>query len=52
MKNPLKHSRTRAAALVTAALFGAGGGAAVATALDSGETVRQVTVSRAAKPAA
>ncbi|MEJ7567502.1 MAG: trypsin-like peptidase domain-containing protein [Gaiellaceae bacterium] len=52
MKNPLKHSRARAAALVTAALFGAGGGAAVATALDSGETVRQVTVSRAAKPAA
>ncbi len=52
MKNPLKHSRVRAAAVVSAALFGAGGGAAVVTALDSGETVRQVTVSQAAQPAA
>ncbi|MCP9485875.1 MAG: trypsin-like peptidase domain-containing protein [Gaiellaceae bacterium MAG52_C11] len=53
MKNPFKHPRAGAAALVAAVFLGAGGGAVAVSALDSGETVvRQVTVGRSAQQAA
>ncbi len=53
MKNFLKRPRARGAAFVSAALLGAGGGAAVVAATDRGATVvRQVTVGASAQPAA
>ncbi|MGI9111065.1 MAG: S1C family serine protease [Gaiellaceae bacterium] len=53
MKNFLKRPRARGAALVSATLLGAGGGAAVVAATDRDATVvRQVTVGASAQPAA
>jgi putative serine protease PepD len=47
MKNPLRASRTRIAAVGAAVLFGAGAGAAVVTALDSDQTAPQISASAA-----
>ena len=52
MKNPLRASRTRIAAVAAAVLFGAGAGAAVVTALDSDQNAPQVSASEAASPIA
>ncbi len=53
MKTPLQHFRARVAAFSAVALVGAGGGAAVVTALDSGgDGAPQVTVGASAQPAA
>ena len=52
MKNPLRASRTRIAAVAAAVLFGAGAGAAVVTALDSDQNAPQAGVAEAASPIA
>ena len=53
MPTLFKHSRTKlAAAMTSAALIGAGGVAVAYTAFGGGTTVRQVTVSSGAQPAA
>jgi putative serine protease PepD len=52
MKNPLRASRTRIAAVAAAVLFGAGAGAAVVTALGSDQKAPQVSASEAASPIA
>jgi putative serine protease PepD len=52
MKNPLRASRTRIAAVAAAVLFGAGAGAAVVTALDSDQNAPQISAGVAASPIA
>jgi putative serine protease PepD len=52
MKNPLRASRARIAAVAAAVLFGAGAGAAVVTALDSDQNAPQISASEAASPIA